>query len=58
MKFMLPVERTPGTRGRPGMSVGIDWTSHALHCAEDSVTGSRSRFTIRERAIAMKMVLL
>lgn len=57
MKFMLPVERTPGTRGRLGMSVGIDWTSHALHCA-DSVTGSRSRFTIRERAIAMKMVLL
>ena len=27
----VPVERTPGTSERWGMSVGMDWTSHALH---------------------------
>jgi hypothetical protein len=30
---IIPVERTPGTRRRCGMSVGMDCTSHALQAA-------------------------
>lgn len=41
----LPVERTPGTRWRPGMSVGIDWTNHALHCAEPEPWETGSNLT-------------
>lgn len=50
-----PVERTPGTGRRPGMSVGIDWTSQALHCAEPepehSETGSTERLTKTNKTI-------
>ena len=34
--MLLPVERTPETRGRWGMSVGMDWTNHALHWCADT----------------------
>lgn len=43
MEKQLPVERTPGTRARWGISVGIDWASHALHRGEDSETGGREK---------------
>lgn len=50
---LLPVERTPGTGRRWGMSVGIDWTSQALHCAENSATvGGEKLAIIRKMTLA------
>jgi hypothetical protein len=38
------------------MSVGIDWTSHALHCGEDSEPGGIER--VANRNMKRKMVIL
>jgi hypothetical protein len=38
----IPVERTPGTRRRCGMSVGMDCTSHALQAAAADGGGPHS----------------
>ena len=41
------MDKTPGTRGRWRMSMGIDWTSHPLHSCDDSETcGSEKLATI------------
>jgi hypothetical protein len=42
------------------MSVGIDWTSHALHCGEDSEAGGRESVDNRKmkRKMERKMVTL
>lgn len=46
------MDKTPGTRGRWGMSVGIDWTSHPLHSCDDSETcGSEKLATIMRTTI-------
>lgn len=39
-ELWLPVERTPGTRRRWGMSVGMDCTSHALQVATSAAAGA------------------
>ena len=41
--ILLPVERTPETRARWGMSVGMDWTNHALHWCADTDRDSKHR---------------
>ena len=38
------------------MSVGIDWTSHALHCGEDSEAGGRE--SVDNRKMKRNMVTL
>lgn len=47
--------RTPGTGERCGMSVGIDWTSHALHCGDDSVRVRLANNNKRQRESEMMM---
>lgn len=52
----LQVDRTPETRWRWGISVGIDWTSHALHGCEDSETTRVGRLTTRNRTIIVVLL--
>lgn len=57
------MDKTPGTSGSSGMSVGIDWTSQALHFSfddEDStklISGRRSS-SGRTIGVAMESLLL
>ena len=50
MAVRLPEERTPGTRRRRGMSVGIDCTSHALQEEEAPARVSGGDHTASSRA--------
>lgn len=51
--IFLPVDRTPATRGSWGMSVGMDWTSHALHFGGDSERVGREKLAIIRTIITM-----